>query len=334
MSKPKREKRNKKLKTSDAFSSAQKVTSVIKPVEKQVIPAKNLQTSSKTIAVTSLSRLNKAVTDANVSGRTDKIVSTFASLALIAGSIWLASSYIPNLYKQTALGGVEEVERQGAVRASSRVDEDKTIANVSKVKLTTNYGDLTVQLFKAETPVTADNFLRLTTEGKYNNVPFTRIVKESSFGVIQGGDFEKKDGTGGVGALTATIDDEQWKVVPTYNNGTLTNTPVFSVLAAYKDFAVLGAGQDGLPQTQVTIPKGFIAMAKSSTPNSASSQFFITLTDTTLPADYTVFGQIVDGVSVLDKIYAEVSPVTTAATDPKDGKPDRTLNLQSAVLVK
>ena len=58
----------------------------------------------------------------------------------------------------------------------------------------TNMGDIAIRLFPEAAPKTVENFITLAQQGKYNGVIFHRVIKDF---MIQGGDFEKGDGTGG-----------------------------------------------------------------------------------------------------------------------------------------
>jgi hypothetical protein len=78
---------------------------------------------------------------------------------------------------------------------------DSQEAKLTKVKIVTSKGDIIVQLFDQETPITAGNFLLLAESGFYNGLTFHRVVP--SF-VVQGGD-PNGDGSGGPGF---TIPDE------------------------------------------------------------------------------------------------------------------------------
>jgi cyclophilin family peptidyl-prolyl cis-trans isomerase len=83
-------------------------------------------------------------------------------------------------------------------------------------------------------------------------------------------------------------------------------------------------------------------MAKTSQPDSASSQFFVTLDKTILPAQYTVFGTVdKSSLGTLDKIKSEVKPVKVIAEteDPEnqeatkieevtDGKPSKEIKIE------
>jgi len=61
-----------------------------------------------------------------------------------------------------------------------------------------------IRLFPEIVGVAAENFIELAKQGKYNNVPFHRVIKDF---MIQGGDFTNKDGTGGHAAEGKTIGD-------------------------------------------------------------------------------------------------------------------------------
>lgn len=84
-----------------------------------------------------------------------------------------------------------------------------------------------------------------------------------------------------------------------------------------------GFGNENVPKAgksgQATYTRGMIAMAHSSAPNSNGSQFFIVYGDSPLPADYTVFGQITQGMDVVDTVAkAGAEPADqTGNTAPK-----------------
>jgi peptidyl-prolyl cis-trans isomerase B (cyclophilin B) len=74
---------------------------------------------------------------------------------------------------------------------------------------------------------------------------------------------------------------------------------------------------------------GALAMAKSAAPNSAGSQFFMIYGDTTLPPEYTLFGQLVEGSEVLAAIGAIP---TQAPDDPTNETPSATVVLESVTI--
>ncbi len=134
-------------------------------------------------------------------------------------------------------------------------------AKLTKVKIVTSKGDIIVQLFDQETPITAGNFLLLAESGFYNGLTFHRVVPNF---VVQGGD-PNGDGSGGPGF---TIPDE----APSPHH----------------------------------LDRGILSMARTSAPDSAGSQFFICTggRDTVghLDAEFTAFGQVIEGMDVVDKL--------------------------------
>ncbi|MEI6728646.1 MAG: peptidylprolyl isomerase [bacterium] len=200
-----------------------------------------------------------------------------------------------------------------------------------------NFGDLSIQLNTNLAPKSVENFVRLASRKYFDGSSFHRMVKQQSFEVIQGGDGENGDGSGGRSAFWTSIKnpgyvpDEIWITTPTYDDkGVITNTPVLKNDSLYKNFD----GKNGL----ITYPKGSIAMAKTTQPNSATSQFFIILNDTVLPADYTIFAKIKpESFAVLDKIASTVNPVaaasaTSTAASSGDGKPDQELKITQVLI--
>lgn len=196
-----------------------------------------------------------------------------------------------------------------------------------------DFESIKINLKDQYAPKTVENFVRLANRGYYNDTQIHRIVKKPDFALIQGGDKELGNGRGGRSAFylneeqKGEIEDELWLTRPEFSeleNGesVIVNKPEFRNPDFYKNFN---------PQTgTVEHPKGLILMAKTSQPDSASSQFFITLDKTTLPAQYTVFGQVnSDSFAVLDKIKNQVNPSTTSG----DGRPDKELKIQKVEIL-
>lgn len=133
-----------------------------------------------------------------------------------------------------------------------------------------DYGTITAELYADTAPITVTNFMKLVDEGFYNGLTFHRII--SGF-MIQGGD-PLGNGTGG--------SSEQIK----------------------GEFAQNGVKND-LAHT-----RGVLSMARSSMPNSASSQFFIMHQDAPhLDGSYAAFGKVLTGMEVVDAI-CQNTPVT------------------------
>ena len=159
-----------------------------------------------------------------------------------------------------------------------------------------NFGKVTVSLYDKDAPKTVENFVRLVNSGYYDCLTFHRIAKGF---VIQGGD-PNGNGTGGDSAFGGPFADELNPKTASYQTG-------------YK--------------------KGVLAMANSG-PNTNTSQFFILLGDADfLPKNYTIFGKVVVGQSVVDKIGA-LDIVPTNPSDPTDGAPKVPVVIEKAVIAK
>ena len=137
------------------------------------------------------------------------------------------------------------------------------------VKLITNFGDITLELNAEKAPITVANFLQYVESGFYDGVIFHRVI--DGF-MIQGGGFDANM------KQKATKDE------------------------------IKNEADNGLTNDKYTV-----AMARTSVPDSASSQFFINVGDneflnhTAKNASgwgYCVFGKVIDGMDVVDKIRA------------------------------
>jgi len=155
------------------------------------------------------------------------------------------------------------------------------------------FGKVTVELYDKDAPKTVENFLRLVNSGYYDCVTFHRVAKGF---VIQGGD-PTGTGSGGDSAFGGPFADELNPDTPSYKAGYV---------------------------------KGVLAMANAG-PNTNTSQFFIMLGDVPLPHDYTIFGKVVAGQDVVDRIgQVDITP----QMGPNDGKPKAPVVIESAKIVK
>lgn len=145
-----------------------------------------------------------------------------------------------------------------------------------------DYGTIKVRLYEGIAPQTVENFVKLANEGFYNGLTFHRII--DGF-MIQGGD-PNGDGTGG---SDETIEGE-------FKSNGFNNTLKHS--------------------------RGVISMARSSDPDSASSQFFIMQEDAShLDGEYAAFGKVTEGMDVVDAIVEAAKPVDGNGTIEKDQQP-------------
>ncbi len=152
--------------------------------------------------------------------------------------------------------------------------------NVHHVEMTIrNYGTIKIELYPDEAPLSVENFIKLAESGFYDGVGFHRLDKDF---VLQGGD---PDGDGAGGS------DKQIK----------------------GEFASNGV------ENNISHKRGVISMARTPDPDSASSQFFICLEDSTfLDGNYAAFGYVTEGMNIIDEIRD-----TTPESDsiPKDQQP-------------
>ncbi len=183
---------------------------------------------------------------------------------------------------------------------------DKQRGNTDKVyyvKIETTYGDIVVKLYN-ETPKHRDNFLKLVKEGTYDGVLFHRVIQNF---MIQGGDPNsrnaKKGEMLGNGELGYTLPAE---FVPSlyHKKGALAAARQADQVNPEKRssscqfYIVQGEKWDAEKLKRVET-----SMGKSFTKEQA--EVYATLGGTPfLDGDYTVFGEVVEGLEVVDKIAA------------------------------
>jgi peptidyl-prolyl cis-trans isomerase B (cyclophilin B) len=136
-------------------------------------------------------------------------------------------------------------------------------------------------------PITAGNFVDLVDRGFYNGLTFHRVIKDF---VAQGGD-PKGDGTGGY----VPKGSNQERRIPLEITEKNAKTPTYS-----QEF---GDVQAGSHVPALVHKRGVLSMARSQSPDSASSQFYVTLADVNfLDGKYAVFGKVIKGMEVIDSI--------------------------------
>jgi peptidyl-prolyl cis-trans isomerase B (cyclophilin B) len=137
----------------------------------------------------------------------------------------------------------------------------------TKVVIETKFGNIELQFFPDVAPNHVDNFIELAKKGFYNGTTFHRVIPDF---MVQGGDPNSKSpdkATHGMGG------------------------PGYSVKAEF----------NAMPHK-----RGTLSMARSASPDSAGSQFFICVAARpSLDRQYTVFGEVVSGMEVVDKIVSQ-----------------------------
>lgn len=145
-----------------------------------------------------------------------------------------------------------------------------------------DYGTIEVELDGDTAPITVANFIKLVNEKFYDGLTFHRIM--SGF-MIQGGD-PLGNGTGG------------------------------------SDETIKGEFSSNGVENNISHKRGVISMARSSDPDSASSQFFIMHQDSTyLDGEYAAFGKVTKGMKVVDKICENATPTDGNGTIEKADQP-------------
>jgi peptidyl-prolyl cis-trans isomerase B (cyclophilin B) len=155
---------------------------------------------------------------------------------------------------------------------------------MATVVMTVNGKQITIELDGNNAPLSAGNFVDLVQQGFYNGLTFHRVVREPQPFVVQGGD-PKGNGTGGY--IPAGSSSERQVPLEIKSQGA--TAPTYS--------------QPITDQPILQHNRGAIAMARSQSPDSASSQFYFTLADVPfLNGNYAVFGKITQGIEVIDTI--------------------------------
>lgn len=152
-------------------------------------------------------------------------------------------------------------------------EAEKAVAK--KVRLKTNLGSIVIELSNEKAPITVANFLGYVNRKHYDGTVFHRVI--DGF-MIQGGGFARED-----------KDLVEKPVGPSITN----------------------EGKNGLKNV-----RGSIAMARTSDPDSATSQFFINVADNAMldfpnNGGYAVFGKVVEGMDVVDKIKSTATGTST-----------------------
>lgn len=146
-----------------------------------------------------------------------------------------------------------------------------------RVLMKTSLGDITIELYPNKAPITVENFLTYVNEGFYSDTLFHRVI--SGF-MVQGGGYTKN------GDEKKTHD-----AIKLESNNGLSNE------------------------------EGTIAMARTMIANSATSQFFINTNDNNFldygvrDEGYAVFGKVIDGMDVIEKIEAVQTTTKYGASD-------------------
>jgi cyclophilin family peptidyl-prolyl cis-trans isomerase len=154
----------------------------------------------------------------------------------------------------------------------------ESIAQIEEAVITTQYGDMVVNFFDQAAPMHVESFKAHANSGYYNGTIFHRVIPGF---VIQGGDpntkgdDKSKYGMGGYAGKYFDVGVED-------------DMTTWNIPAEFND---------------IKHRLGILSMARSQSPNSGGSQFFICAGDVpNLDGQYTVFGQVIEGQEIIDQI--------------------------------
>ena len=181
-----------------------------------------------------------------------------------------------------------------AMKSENKISKDANVNGLGHIDnpiavMKTNMGEVKLELFAKDAPETVANFIKLSNEKFYDGVRFHRVIKGF---MIQGGDPNSKDDNwlnDGIGGPGYTFKDE---------------------INSHK------------------IIRGVLAMANAG-PDTNGSQFFIVTAESApwLDGKHTVFGKVVEGIEVVDKIE-------NVATDKtKNDHPVENVTIESVIIV-
>ena len=157
----------------------------------------------------------------------------------------------------------------------------------STAEIDTKFGKITLKFFPDVAPQHVKNFIELAKSGTYDQTVFHRVIPGF---MIQGGDPTSKD--------------------PAKRRANGTGGPGYVIKAEF---------------SSKPHKRGTLSMARTNIPDSAGSQFFICVKDTPfLDNQYTVFGEVVSGMEVVDKIVSQ-------PRDPNDN-PNERIEMQVKII--
>ena len=237
-----------------------------------------------------------------------------------------------------------ENEKYGFQLDKPQKGEDIAVIHTTK-------GDITLRLFAQYAPKTVENFINLAKDGKYNDVIFHRVIDNF---MIQTGDYENQNGTGGTSSFGSAFEDEFCDKlnnirgsVAMANSGQDTNGSQFFINQNPVDNFKKNGGFEQMKKNWESVKSQIKQYATDSATIPQILKYFGTscYDADVVPeqiqalynenggnpsldgaynagdAGHTVFGQVIDGMKVVDKIAA-------AKTDESD-KPKKDIKIKS-----
>ena len=218
------------------------------------------------------------------------------AIALLASSLLGLVSLTPAhaATRPTSVAGCAKSTAKGHTPATVKQPTVAAKKAAKTLTLTTNCGDIVISLFGAQAPITVTSIAALANASYYNNSLCHRLTTEGIY-VLQCGD-PTASGSGSPTGWTGYVDENLPKA------------------------------------TGINYPAGTVAMANSG-PKTNGSQFFLVYQDTTLGANYTIWGKITKGLDLVQKVGAvgAYQMSGTQAMYAGDGYPIQTVEIKKAV---
>lgn len=173
--------------------------------------------------------------------------------------------------------------REGKRKEEPKQEEVKYLTGKVNVEMSVkDYGKVTMELDADVAPITVTNFVSLVNSKFYDGLTFHRIIEGF---MVQGGD-PKADGTGG------------------------------------SEKTIKGEFKENGVENNISHVRGTVSMARANDPDSASSQFFIVVEDSTfLDGKYAGFGKVTSGMDVMDNIVKDAKPTDDNGSIDKENQP-------------
>ncbi|WP_413159946.1 peptidylprolyl isomerase [Capilliphycus salinus ALCB114379] len=185
-----------------------------------------------------------------------------------------------------------------ANNSSEKMEDLPLLTGSAVAVMVVNGQPIYIQIDGDNAPITAGNFVDLVERDFYDGISFHRVVREPNPFVVQAGDPNSLDPNfppeqlGSGGFIDPATGEE--RIIPLEIKPEGATEPIYS---------------QTFQQAGITVPpllqntQGTIAMARTNDPDSASSQFYINLSDSDfLDGSYAVFGEVVQGFEVVDQI--------------------------------
>jgi peptidyl-prolyl cis-trans isomerase B (cyclophilin B) len=243
-----------------------------------------------------------------------------ALVLVVVGVLWVTGVFEPKKPKTPAADCLwSPVSGDGVKDVGTPPTTGIAKTGTQLMTVTTNQGVIQIQLDVKAAPCTAASFTYLAAKQFFNNTKCHRLTDSGSY-ILQCGD----PAGAGIGGPAYSFADENLPAPPEASASASAASASPSTSAS----AAASASPTASEQT-VLYRAGTVAMANTGA-NSNGSQFFIVYKDSQFPPKYNVFGQVIQGLDVVQKIAA--AGIKAGGTTANDGPPKNDVIIQSLVV--